>query len=135
MEAISEILKANMIGTLATLNEDGSPWATPVHIVAHDNYVYWFSKDTHQHSQNVIRDPRVSVALWSKNEGTKGVYISGITDRLEGDNADAAFAMVKEKFGSLPPVFENTSPYRVKIGQINSSKSSENRWYFYTEKS
>lgn len=121
-----------MIGTLATLNEDGSPWATPVHIVAHDNYVYWFSKDTHQHSQNVIRDPRVCVSLWSKNEGTKGAYINSTTERLEGENADAAFAMVKEKLGSLPPVFENTSPYRAKIGQINSSKSSENRWYFYS---
>ena len=67
-----------------------------------------------------------------KNEGTKGAYINGNTERLEGENADVAFAMVKEKFGSLPLVFENTSPYRVKIGQINSSKSSENRWYFYS---
>ena len=132
MEAINEILKANMIGTVATLNEDGSPWATPVHIVAHEGYIYWFSKDTHQHSQNVIRDPRVSISLWAKAEGTKGAYINGISERLEGENADAIFAMVREKFGSLPPVFENTSPYRVEIGQLNSSKSSENRWYFYT---
>lgn len=135
MEAINEILKANMVGTLATLNEDGSPWATPVHIVAHEGYIYWFSKDTQQHSQNVIRDPRVSVSLWAKTDGTKGAYINGISEHLEGENADAAFAMVKEKFGSLPPVFENTSPYRLEIGQINSGKSSENRWYFYTEKS
>lgn len=132
MENIEAILANNMIGTLATLNEDGSPWATPVHIIAHEEYVYWFSKDTHQHSQNVLRDPRVSVSIWSKNEGTKGAYINGNTERLEGENADVAFAMVKEKFGSLPLVFENTSPYRVKIGQINSSKSSENRWYFYS---
>ena len=132
MENIEAILANNMIGTLATLNEDGSPWATPVHIVAYDTFVYWFSKDTHQHSQNVMRDPRVSVSLWSKNEGTKGAYINGSVERLEGEKADMAFAMVKEKFGSLPPVFENTSPYRVKIGQINSSKSSENRWYFYS---
>lgn len=135
MDEINTILKANMIGTLATLNEDGSPWATPVHIIAHKSYVYWFSEDTHQHSQNVVRDSRVSVSLWSKDEGTKGVYINGDAERLEGKAADHAFAMVKEKFGSIPPVFENTSPYRVAIGMLNSSKSSENRWYFYTEKS
>lgn len=132
MEPINEILAENMVGTLATLNEDGSPWATPVHIIQHDGYVYWFSKDTHQHSENIVRDPRVSVALWSKNEGTKGVYINGTAERLEGEKAAEAFAMVKEKFGSVPPVYENTSPYRMEIGTLNRGKSSEKRWYFYT---
>ena len=135
MEGIDVILASNMIGTLATLNDDGSPWATPLHVIAHDGFVYWFSKDTHQHSQNILRDPRVSVSLWAKDEGTKGAYISGVAERLEGEKAEQAFAVVKEKFGSLPPVFENTSPYRVAIGEINRGKSSENRWYFYTEKS
>lgn len=132
MEEIENILADNLIGTVASLNEDGSPWATPVHVVASDGALYWFSKDSHQHSQNVMRDPRVSMSLWSKTDGTKGAYISGSAARLEGEAADQAFAMVKQKFGSLPPVFENTSPYRLQIGQLNSSKSSEKRWYFYT---
>ena len=133
MEAIKKILDENLIGTLATLNEDGSPWATPVHIFADDEALYWFSKDEQQHSINISNDPRVSVALWSQTEGTKGAYISGIATKLEADETPAALDIVVSTVGKIPPVFENTSAYRLPIGQINSSKSSENRWYFYTE--
>jgi len=64
MEEIKAILSDNLIGTLATLNEDGSPWATPLHVFADDEALYWFSKDTHQHSLNIERDPRVAVTVW-----------------------------------------------------------------------
>ncbi len=132
MENIKEILKANLVGTLATINKDGSPWATPVHIFAHDNFVYWFSKDTHRHSQNIIRDSRVSVSLWSNNNGTKGAYVTGSAVKLDAAETQKALEIVIATVGMVPPVFENTSGYRVEIGPLNTSKSSENRWYFYT---
>lgn len=133
MEAIKKILDQNLIGTLATLNSDGSPWATPVHIFADEDALYWFSKDEQQHSVNIAHDPRVSVALWSQNEGSKGAYISGTATKLSADETPSALDIVVSTVGKIPPVFENTSAYRLRIGQINSSKSSENRWYFYTE--
>lgn len=132
MENIKTILEVNLVGTLATLNEDGSPWATPVHVIAGDNELYWYSKDSHQHSQNILRDPRVSLALWGRTEGTKGAYIQGTAVRLEGDVAEQAFARIRKPDGTLPGVFENTSPYLLPVGTINRDKSSENRWYFYS---
>lgn len=132
MENIKAILADNLIGTVATLNEDGSPWATPVHIFSDDTAVYWFSKETHQHSVNVQRDSRVSVALWSNVQRTKGAYISGIATKLNADETARALDIVVATVGGIPPVFENTSAYRVEIGPSNTSKSSENRWYFYT---
>jgi len=132
MEHIKAILADNLIGTVATLNPDGSPWATPVHIFADDEAIYWYSQATHQHSVNAINDPRVSVALWSKSEGLKGAYIQGIAEKLDGEAAEKAFSIVRKPDGTLPPVFENTSPFRVKIGPSDTSKTSENRWYFYT---
>jgi len=132
MEDIKTILSDNLIGTVATLNEDGSPWATPVHIFADDEALYWFSKDQHQHSRNIERDPRVSVALWSQSGGTKGAYISGAATKLSADALPEALEVVVSAVGKVPPVFENTSGYRLPIGQGNTSKSSENRWYFYT---
>lgn len=135
MEHIKVILGQNLIGTLATLNEDGSPWATPVHIFADDDAVYWFSKDEQQHSVNISRDERVSVALWSQTEGTKDAYISGRATKLSADELPAALDIVVSAVGKIPPVFENTSAYRLPIGQVNTGKSSENRWYFYTENS
>ena len=135
MENIKRILGDNLIGTLATLNKDGSPWATPVHIFVDDGALYWFSKDEQQHSENINRDGRVSVSLWSQNEGTRGAYISGFATKLSVDETPAVLDIVVSAVGKIPPVFENTSAYRLPIGQINTSKSSENRWYFYTENS
>lgn len=126
------ILAGNLIGTLATLNEDGSPWATPVHIFADDQALYWFSKATHQHSQNIELDQRVSVALWAKDQGTKGAYVSGRAVKLNDEETAKALEIVVATVGTIPPVFENTSGYRLEVGQINSSKSGDNRWYFYT---
>jgi nitroimidazol reductase NimA-like FMN-containing flavoprotein (pyridoxamine 5'-phosphate oxidase superfamily) len=132
MENIKAILADNLIGTVATLNEDGSPWATPVHVFSDDTAVYWFSKETHQHSVNVQRDPRVSVALWSNTQRTKGAYISGTATKLDAEKTQRALDIVVATVGGIPPVFENTSAYQVEIGESNTSKSSENRWYFYT---
>lgn len=132
MEDIKSILTDNLIGTIATLNEDGSPWATAVHIFADNDALYWFSKDTHQHSVNIERDARVSVSLWSKQEGTKGAYISGSATKLSVDETAKAFDIVVATVGGIPPVFENTSAYRLPVGPLDSSKSSEKRWYFYT---
>lgn len=132
MENIKAILADNLIGTVATLNEDGSPWATPIHVFSDDTAVYWFSKDTHQHSVNIQRDSRVSVALWSNTQRTKGAYISGTATKLDAEETQRALEIVIKTVGKVPPVFENTSAYRVEIGQSNTGKSSENRWYFYT---
>lgn len=134
MENIKTVLTENLIGTLATLNEDGSPWATPLHIFADDKALYWFSAETHQHSQNIERDGRASIALFSKEDGTKGAYISGTATKLDAAQTAEAQQIVIDLFGKIPAVFENTSGYRLPIGEINSSKSSEKRWYFYTPK-
>lgn len=132
MDAIKAILNDNLIGTVATLNEDGSPWATPVHIFADDEALYWFSQPEHRHSQNIERDARVSVSLWSKTEGTKGVYVSGVATKLNSSQTEQTLNIVIEAVGGVPPVFQNTAAYRLPIGQLETSKSSENRWYFYT---
>ena len=134
MEEVKAILSANIIGTLATINEDGSPWATPLHIFTDDEALYWFSADTHQHSQNIERDGLVSLALFSKDDGSKGAYISGVATKLDIAETAEAQHIVIDLFGKIPPVFENTSGYRLPLGEINRGKSSEKRWYFYTAK-
>ena len=135
MESIHQILKNNRIGTLATVNEDGSPWATPLHVFADETSLYWFSKDTHQHSKNVVHEPRVSIALWSAEATQKGAYISGTATKLAGAAAETAFDVVVAIFGSIPPVFDGVAAYRVPLGELNEAKSSANRWYFYTNNS
>lgn len=130
------ILNNNVLGTIATLNEDGSPWATPLHVFYDEatSAVYWFSHETTQHSLNVARDSRVSLTLFSPDEshGPKGVYISGIAVQLDEESTTKAKDVVRVRLTTLPPIFDTASAYMLQIGNFNSSKSTRNCWYFYT---
>lgn len=128
------ILDDNLIGSIATINEDGSPWVSPVHIVADDEAVYWFSKETVQHSQNVARDPRVSLTLFSTDlsRGPKGIYVQGEVEKLDVDATTEARKLLEAKIGFLQPNFLEATGYRLKIGEFNRGKSTGNCWYFYT---
>ena len=134
MEDAKQILAENLIGSIATINEDGSPWVSPVHIVADDEAVYWFSKDTAQHSLNVARDPRVSLTLFSTDlsKGPKGVYINGAATKLGVDETTEVRTLLEAKIGCLQPNFLEATGYRLKIGEFNRGKSTGNCWYFYT---
>ncbi|MGV9002110.1 MAG: pyridoxamine 5'-phosphate oxidase family protein [Candidatus Saccharimonadaceae bacterium] len=129
-----QILKDNLIGTVATINEDGSPWNSPVHVFSDEDAVYWFSTEERQHSLNVARDPRVSLTLFSPDlsQGPKGVFVSGVASKLDVDATTEAKKLIEAKIGKILPVFEKASAYRLPIGQFNSSKSFANCWYFYT---
>lgn len=128
------LLSENILGTLATVNEDGSAWATPIHVFYDDTAVYWFSNEDKQHSVNIVRTPQVSLVVFSPDEsrGPKGVYFNGVATRLTGSRAKDARQLVLDRLGSIPTVFETASAYRLPIGALNSSKSAGNCWYFYS---
>lgn len=128
------VFDENVIGTVATINEDGSPWSSPLHMVTDGEYVYWFSKETTTHSQNIARDNRVSISLVSSDmsKGPKGVYVNGSAEKLTGDDDTHARTVAANRLGSLPPVFDVASAYRLPLGQFNDEKSTGNCWYFYS---
>lgn len=131
---VQQIFAENIIGTLATVNPDGSPWSTPVHVVTDGEAVYWFSKPTVQHSQNITRDSRVSLTLFSPDatRGPIGAYVNGTVELLD----EAADAQARQVFidraGSMPKTFENFSAYRLPLGSYDNDKSTGNCWYFYS---
>lgn len=134
MEDVRTILDTNLVGAIATINEDGSPWVSPVHIVSDDTAVYWFSKETTQHSQNIERDPRVSLTLFSPDpsRGLKGVYVNGAVEKLDVPTTTTAKKLLEAKIGFLPPNFVEMTGYKLKMGDLNRGKSTGNCWYFYT---
>ena len=133
-EEARAVLNENLVGAIATLNQDGSPWISPVHIFSDEEAVYWFSDEHRQHSENVARDPRVSLTLFSPDasRGPKGVYINGTVSKLDVEATTEAKKLIEAKIGKIIPVFEKATAYRLPIGQLNSSKSAGNCWYFYT---
>lgn len=128
------ILNENLIGAVATINEDGSPWISPLHIFSDEDAVYWFSMEDKQHSLNIERDPRVSLSLASSDLrfGPRGVYINGPVSKLDVEETTEAKKLIEAKIGKMLPVFEKATAYRLPIGQFNSSKSTGNCWYFYS---
>lgn len=54
-----EIIKQNMYATIATVDNEGQPWASPVFVV-YDNELsfYWASGRSSQHSRNIKTQPR-----------------------------------------------------------------------------
>ena len=133
-EQAQAIFNANVLGTLATINSDGSPWSTPVHVATDGTYVYWFSKETTQHSMNIAGDNRVSLTLFSPDEskGPKGVYVNGRAELLAGERTDEARAVFTTRLGILPPIFQVASAYRLPVGALQEEKSTSNCWYFYS---
>ncbi len=133
-EEARTILNENILGTVATLNEDGSPWSSPVHVFSDENAVYWFSHDTAQHSVNVEKDPRVSLTLFSPDisRGPKGVYINGQVTKLDVDETTEAKKLMVARIGIIPAFYEKATAYRLKIGELNRGKSTGNCWYFYS---
>lgn len=129
-----QILRDNILGAVATVNEDGAPWVVPVHTFYDDEALYWFSHDTTAHSQNIQRHPRVSVTVWSPDEsaGVKGVYINGEATKLDAEKTEAAAQLVIDRIGKLPKVFEGASAYKLPFGRLDEAKSRGECWYFYT---
>ena len=134
MKQANELFAENVLATLATVNADGSPWGTPVHVATGGEYVYWFSKESTVHSQNIARDPRVSLTLFSPDEsrGPKGVYVNGQVELLRADSEQAAREIIGTRLGGFPPAFAAAKAYRLPIGVYNAEKSTGNCWYFYS---
>ncbi|MGL5512491.1 MAG: pyridoxamine 5'-phosphate oxidase family protein, partial [Sporomusa sp.] len=51
-------------GSLATLNNDGSPYVTPVHFLYHNNFIYLHGLPKGQKADNIKADPRVSMTVY-----------------------------------------------------------------------
>jgi nitroimidazol reductase NimA-like FMN-containing flavoprotein (pyridoxamine 5'-phosphate oxidase superfamily) len=61
-----DILEANIYMVIATADEEGSPWASPVWFAA-DGYAefYWVSSPEVQHSRNLAARPRVYLVVFN----------------------------------------------------------------------
>lgn len=59
-EQICELMKKQHVGTLATVNDDGSPYVTPVHFVYADGKIYIHGLPVGQKVENIINNGFVS---------------------------------------------------------------------------
>jgi nitroimidazol reductase NimA-like FMN-containing flavoprotein (pyridoxamine 5'-phosphate oxidase superfamily) len=81
-----EILETNAYMVLATADEDGNPWASPVWFAA-DGYAtfYWVSSPEVQHSVNIAARPRVYIVVFDSTvpiSTGQAVYMSGSAEQV-----------------------------------------------------
>ena len=96
-------LERNDYMTLATVSEDGSPWATPVKFGYHDGLVYWRSDPTATHSQNIERDGRVSMSVYDPQsrpgfEELQAVYIQSQATRLDDEQTQDILQKISQNY-------------------------------------
>jgi nitroimidazol reductase NimA-like FMN-containing flavoprotein (pyridoxamine 5'-phosphate oxidase superfamily) len=63
-EQINKLLLSAAVGSLATLNSDGSPYVTPVHFVHHNGAIYLHGLPKGKKIDNIKADPRVSMTVY-----------------------------------------------------------------------
>lgn len=93
---VHEILQQNMYCVVSSVQDDGTPWASPVFFgFDTDNKIYWRSWVDSNHSRNLRARPKAFVCVfdsrqpWGKGEG---LYLQGTVRQIEG-KAEAEYAL------------------------------------------
>ncbi len=82
------IIDANQYMVLATADETGRPWASPVYF-ANSGYAefFWVSSPDATHSRNIAVRPQVGIVIFDSQVpiGTgQGVYMTAVAEELSG---------------------------------------------------
>jgi nitroimidazol reductase NimA-like FMN-containing flavoprotein (pyridoxamine 5'-phosphate oxidase superfamily) len=91
-----QIIDANRYLTLATADESGRPWASPVWF-AHDAYAeyLWVSRPEARHSRNVAGRPEIGFVVFDStvpaNQG-RAVYVEATAGMVPDDEVKSAVA-------------------------------------------
>jgi nitroimidazol reductase NimA-like FMN-containing flavoprotein (pyridoxamine 5'-phosphate oxidase superfamily) len=93
------IIDTNLYMTLATADEAGQPWVSPVYY-ATSGYTdfYWISSPEVTHSRNLAARPQVSVVIFDSQSpigagGERAVYLTAVAEQLAGDDIERGLAV------------------------------------------
>jgi pyridoxine/pyridoxamine 5'-phosphate oxidase len=107
------IVDANRYMTLATADEDGQPWASPVWFASTDyREFFWVSSPGARHSRNLEIRPELAIVIFDSRQkpGTgEGLYLSARAEQLpehELDRGLAVFSGVSQAQGE--PAWERS---------------------------
>ena len=101
------IIDASGYMTLATADEHGLPWASPVWFASADHREFlWMSSPEARHSRNISVRPDIAIAIFDSRQppGTgHGVYVAATAAEVpasELDDAIAAFSQLSQARGA-----------------------------------
>jgi nitroimidazol reductase NimA-like FMN-containing flavoprotein (pyridoxamine 5'-phosphate oxidase superfamily) len=87
-----EIIDANLYMVLATADETGRPWASPVYF-ANAGYTefFWLSSPEVSHSRNIARRPDVGIVIFDSRvpiSTGQAVYMTAIAEAVEPEGVE-----------------------------------------------
>ena len=101
------IVDTNWYMTLATADEDGTPWASPVWFAPESYTAFlWVSKPEARHSRNLAARPRLGIVMFDSTVpfgGAEALYAEAAAEQLAGPEAERAIAIFSrrsEAFGA-----------------------------------
>lgn len=101
---VPRLLEANKYMVLATADEDGMPWATPVFFAPRDeSHLYWVSSPESRHSRNIAVRPTTAITVFDSQVpigGAEAVYIEATAGRADDAERDVLLELLNSR---LPP--------------------------------
>ena len=99
--AARTIIDSNRYMTLATADESGLPWASPVWFApAGYREFVWVSAPEARHSRNLAARPQVGIVIFDSSvpagEG-QAVYMSAVAEQLTGSEAEEGLAIFNRR--------------------------------------
>jgi nitroimidazol reductase NimA-like FMN-containing flavoprotein (pyridoxamine 5'-phosphate oxidase superfamily) len=115
LDAIARrIVDSNRFMTLATADDRGAPWATPVWYAPEDyREFFWVSKPGARHSENLAARPEVGIVIFDSHltGGWNALYLSAVAAELgDVDRGIGIFSRRSEEQGFPPWTSEQVLP-------------------------
>ena len=103
------VIDTNLYMVLATADEAGRPWASPVYF-ANSGYAefFWVSSPDATHSRNIATRPQISVVIFDSQVpiGTgQGVYMPAVAEEVAGAELERGikiFSQRSQAHGGVP---------------------------------
>ena len=99
-ELARTVVDSNRFMTLATADEEGRPWASPVWY-AHEGYreFLWVSSPEARHSRNIAVRPQIAVVIFDSHEagGWKALYMSAVAEEVPDADVDHAIDVFSQR--------------------------------------
>jgi nitroimidazol reductase NimA-like FMN-containing flavoprotein (pyridoxamine 5'-phosphate oxidase superfamily) len=99
------VIEANKYMTIATVDEAGHPWAAPVYFTPNGHTAfYWVSSPDSQHSENIARNPEVSIVIYDSSVAigqAEAVYVRGQATQVPDDELPKAAELYASRYPEL----------------------------------
>ena len=90
-----------MYMTLATADESGRPWASPVWFAPHgDDGFLWVSSPATRHSRNIAARPDVAIVIFDSTVpigAAEALYVEAVAEELSSDALEEAITVYSQR--------------------------------------